>query len=300
MSMKHEAPVLSLPGRILSLEQPVVMGVLNVTPDSFSDGGRYMEVEAALAAAERMVAEGAAIVDIGGESTRPGALPVSAEEQLRRVLPVVERVAARVPVLISVDTSEPEVMRRAEAAGAHLVNDVRSLRRPGALAALAGTRLGLCLMHMQGEPETMQQAPQYQDVVREVRGFLTARVQACEAAGIARSRVCVDPGFGFGKLLGHNLQLLRRLGELEALGVPLLVGLSRKSMAAALARGGTRDRVLAPDERLAASLALASIAVLNGARIVRAHDVGATLAAIRAAAAVRTQDQEQDLDRQGS
>ncbi len=298
--MKHEAPVLSLPGRILSLEQPVVMGVLNVTPDSFSDGGRYMEVEAALAAAERMVAEGAAIVDIGGESTRPGALPVSAEEQLRRVLPVVERVAARVPVLISVDTSEPEVMRRAEAAGAHLVNDVRSLRRPGALAALAGTRLGLCLMHMQGEPETMQQAPQYQDVVREVRGFLTARVQACEAAGIARSRVCVDPGFGFGKLLGHNLQLLRRLGELEALGVPLLVGLSRKSMAAALARGGTRDRVLAPDERLAASLALASIAVLNGARIVRAHDVGATLAAIRAAAAVRTQDQEQDLDRQGS
>jgi dihydropteroate synthase len=266
-------------GRVLELDRPVVMGVLNVTPDSFSDGGASLEPDAALAQAERMVAAGAAIIDIGGESTRPGAAAVASEEELRRVLPVVERVAARLPVLISVDTSNPELMRRASAAGAHLINDVRALRCPGALEAVAASTLGVCLMHMRGEPATMQLDPQYQDVVEEVKEFLAGRVRACIAAGIARERLCIDPGFGFGKLLAHNLQLLRDLAQFERLGVPLAVGLSRKSMVAAL--GG------AAQERLAGSLALATIAVLHGARIVRAHDVAPTVDAVRIASAVR-------------
>jgi dihydropteroate synthase len=185
-------------GRVLELDRPVVMGVLNVTPDSFSDGSAFLEPDAALAQAERMVAAGAAIIDIGGESTRPGAAAVASEEELRRVLPVVERVAARLPVLISVDTSNPELMRRASAAGAHLINDVRALRCPGALEAVAASTLGVCLMHMRGEPATMQLDPQYQDVVEEVKEFLAGRVRACIAAGIARERLCIDPGFGFG------------------------------------------------------------------------------------------------------
>jgi len=266
-------------GRVLELDRPVVMGVLNVTPDSFSDGGRYLDPDAALAQAERMAAEGAAIIDIGGESTRPGAPAVAGEEQLRRVLPVIERVAARLPVLLSVDTSNPEVIRRAGAAGAHLVNDVRALRAPGALEAVAAGELGVCLMHMRGEPATMQVAPHYDDVVAEVQTFLAERVASCIAAGIARERLCIDPGFGFGKLVAHNLQLLRALGQFQRLQLPVAVGLSRKSMLAAL---GARAQ-----ERLAGSLALATIAVLHGALIVRAHDVAATLDAVRIASAVK-------------
>ncbi len=266
-------------GRVLELDRPVVMGVLNVTPDSFSDGGAFLDPDAAVAQAERMVAEGAAIIDIGGESTRPGAAGIASEEELRRVLPVVERVAARLPVLVSVDTSNPELMRRASAAGAHLVNDVRALRSPGAIEAVAASELGVCLMHMRGEPASMQVDPQYDDVVEEVKTFLAERVQACIAADIARERLCIDPGFGFGKLLAHNLQLLRGLAQFEGLGLPLAVGLSRKSMVAAL--GGRAQ------ERLAGSLALATIAVLNGARIVRAHDVAPTVDAVRIASAVR-------------
>jgi dihydropteroate synthase len=265
-------------GRVLELDRPVVMGVLNVTPDSFSDGGRYLDPDAALVQAERMAAEGAAIIDIGGESTRPGATAVTSEEELRRVLPVVERVAARLPLLVSVDTSNPEIMRRAGAAGAHLVNDVRALRSPGALATVAASDLGVCLMHMQGEPATMQIDPRYDDVVGEVQAFLGERVQSCIAAGIARERLCIDPGFGFGKLQAHNLQLLRGLSQFQRFGLPLAVGLSRKSMVAAL--GGRAA------ERLAGSLALATIAILHGARIVRAHDVAPTVDVVRIVSAV--------------
>ncbi|MFI4869899.1 MAG: dihydropteroate synthase [Steroidobacterales bacterium] len=266
-------------GRVLELDHPVVMGVLNVTPDSFSDGGRYLDPDAAVAQAERMAAEGAAIIDIGGESTRPGAAAIGSEEELRRVLPVLERLAARLPVLLSLDTSSPEVMRRAASAGAHLINDVRALRTPWAVEAIAAGTLGVCLMHLRGEPATMQIDPQYDDVVEDVKTFLAERVQTCIAAGIARERLCIDPGFGFGKRLAHNLQLLRALAQFEGLGLPLAVGLSRKSMVAAL--GGRQP------ERLAGSLALATIAVLNGARIVRAHDVAPTLDAVRVADAVR-------------
>jgi dihydropteroate synthase len=266
-------------GRVLELDRPVVMGVLNATPDSFSDGGRFLDPDTALAQAERMVAEGAAIIDIGGESTRPGATAVESEEELRRVLPLVERVAARLPILLSVDSSNPQLMRRASAAGAHMVNDVRALRSPGALEALASSELGVCLMHMRGEPATMQVDPHYDDVVEDVKTFLAERVQTCIAAGIARERLCIDPGFGFGKLLAHNLQLLRGLRQFEGLGLPLAVGLSRKSMVAAL--GGRAH------ERLAGSLALATIAVLHGAHIVRAHDVAPTVDAVRIASAVR-------------
>ena len=266
-------------GRVLELDHPVVMGVLNVTPDSFIDGGLYADAGAALAHAERMAGEGAAIIDIGGESTRPGAAAVDSDEELRRVLPLVERVAARLPVLVSVDTSNPELMRRAGAAGAHLVNDVRALRSPGAIEAVAAGTLGVCLMHMRGEPATMQRDPHYDDVVEEVKLFLAERVRLCTDAGIAHQRLCVDPGFGFGKRLAHNLQLLRDLAQFEPLGLPLAVGLSRKSMIAAL--GGRAQ------ERLAGSLALATIAVLHGARIVRAHDVAATVDAVRIAGAVR-------------
>lgn len=260
------------------------MGVLNVTPDSFSDGGRFGSLAEALARGQAMVEEGAAIVDVGGESTRPGADPVAVEEELRRVLPVVEGLAGRVGAVISVDTSQPAIMQRAADAGAGMINDVRALRLPGALQVAAAGSLGVCLMHMLGEPQTMQQAPEYADVVGEVHDFLRARLQACLAAGIARERLCVDPGFGFGKRLSHNLQLLRGLEALTRLGVPVLVGLSRKSMSAALA--GRGRGAAAPTERLAASVALACMAVLNGARIVRAHDVAATVDALRVIDAV--------------
>ena len=265
--------------RTLDLGAPVVMGVLNVTPDSFSDGGRFADREAALRHARRMSEEGAAIIDIGGESTRPGASPASLDEELDRVVPVVEALRRESSVFISVDTSKPEVMRAACAAGADIINDVRALQEPDALDAAAGTRAGICLMHMKGEPRTMQVAPSYDDVVGEVRDFLRERVSACFAAGIELPRIVADPGFGFGKRIGDNLVLLKQLAGLRDLGVPLAVGLSRKSM---LARITGR----AVDDRTAGSIALATIAVLNGARIVRAHDVAATHDAIRVAAAV--------------
>ena len=214
-------------GRILQLDSAVVMGVLNVTPDSFYDGGRFADPAAALAHAQRMAEEGAAIIDIGGESTRPGAARIDTAQELARVLPVVERVAARVPSLISVDTSNPELMRRAAAAGAHMINDVRALRVPQALQAAAESNLAICLVHMLGEPPDMQRAPHYHDVVAEVSAFLEERVRACTAAGIERERLALDPGFGFGKSTAHNLQLLQRLEELARLGLPLVVGLSR-------------------------------------------------------------------------
>jgi dihydropteroate synthase len=276
--------------RRLIVDQPQVMGVINVTPDSFSDGGSITTPAAALAAAERMVEEGAALIDIGGVSTRPGARAVSSEEEQRRVLPAVELIAARLSTIVSVDTSNPELMRRAHESGAHMINDVRALRVPGALEALATTGMAVCLMHMRGEPETMQRRPVYQHVVREVHDHLAARIEACFAAGIAADRLCVDPGFGFGKLLRHNVELLRDLRQLTHLGPPVLVGLSRKSMAAALTRGGSEHAAstaaFPPRERLPASLALATIAVLHGARIVRAHDVAPTVAAVRVAAAI--------------
>jgi dihydropteroate synthase len=255
------------------------MGVLNVTPDSFSDGGRFSERDPALARARRMIEEGAAIIDIGGESTRPGAAPAALDVELARVVPVIEALRRESAVFISVDTSKPEVMRAACDAGADIVNDVRALREPGALAAAAHSRAGICLMHMKGEPRTMQVTPHYEDVVAEVEGFLAERIAACRAAGIDMARLAADPGFGFGKRVADNLQLLKHLGRLGEIGVPLAVGLSRKSMLATLTGR-------AVDDRTAGSVALAAIAVLNGARIVRAHDVAATVDAIRVAAAV--------------
>jgi dihydropteroate synthase len=266
--------------RTLDLTHPVVMGVLNVTPDSFSDGGRFASADAAVEEGLRMAGDGAALIDVGGESTRPGAQPVSAEDELRRVLPVIERLRAATAAVISVDTSKPEVMRAAAAAGAGFINDVRALREPGALEAAAASGCGLCLMHMQGEPRTMQVAPHYTDVLAEVRSFLEARVAACRGAGIDAARLSVDPGFGFGKNLEHNLTLLRHLPELVADGVPVLVGLSRKSTV------GTLTGRQAAGERVYGSVALAVIAALKGARIIRAHDVVATVDALKVAAAV--------------
>lgn len=266
-------------GKVLDLRQPVVMGVLNVTPDSFSDGGHYTQLDDALRRAEAMVAEGAAIIDVGGESTRPGAPLVPVAEELARVLPVIERLARVLPVPISVDTSKPEVMRAAVAAGAGLINDIYALRRPGALAAAAELAVPVCLMHMRGTPETMQREPRYSDPVAEVRAFLEERLADCAAAGIPHQRLLLDPGFGFGKTLEHNLALLAGLPTLTALGLPLLVGLSRKSMIGAL----TGREV---DGRLAGSLAAAVLAVERGARVIRVHDVAATRDALRVAWAV--------------
>jgi dihydropteroate synthase len=264
--------------KTLDLSRPVVMGVLNVTPDSFSDGGRFLPVEAAVAHGLRLVEEGATIIDIGGESTRPGATPVSVEEELRRVLPVVERLRQETQAVISIDTSKPEVIREAAAAGAGLINDVRALTEPGALEAAAASGSAICVMHMQGDPRTMQRAPSYVDVVKEVKAFLDEHVQRCRAAGVSSDRIVVDPGFGFGKNLEHNLELLRRLRDLQG-EWPLLVGLSRKSMVGTLTGRS-------PGERVHGSVALAVIASINGARIVRAHDVAATVDALKIVAAV--------------
>lgn len=255
------------------------MGVLNITPDSFSDGGRYFDRARAIEQAHELVAQGAAILDIGGESTRPGAAAVDAEEEKRRVLPVLEAVVPNVEVPVSVDTSKPEIMRAAIAAGATMINDVRALREPGALQAVATSQVAICLMHMQGEPRTMQVEPRYTDVVREVREFLENRLEACERAGIAPERIAIDPGFGFGKTLAHNLALLKALAQLGRPEVPVLVGLSRKAMLGTILGKPTA-------ERLHGSVALATVAVLNGARIVRAHDVAETVDAVKVAAAV--------------
>jgi dihydropteroate synthase len=264
----------------LDLTRPRVMGILNVTPDSFSDGGHFGSPEAAVRRARELAAEGADLIDVGGESTRPGARAVSVQEEMDRVIPVIEALATELPVPVSIDTSKPEVMRAAVAAGAALINDVAALRRPGALAAAAALGVPVCLMHMQGEPGTMQEDPSYRDVVAEVTGFLAERLAACEAAGIPGGRLLVDPGFGFGKTLAHNLALLRGLRRLTALGVPVLVGLSRKSMIGALLGGAPAG------ERLHGSLAAAVLAVERGAAIVRVHDVGPTVQALRIVAAV--------------
>jgi dihydropteroate synthase len=264
---------------VLDLAQPKVMGVLNVTPDSFSDGGRYTGVDAALARAERMVEEGAAVVDVGGESTRPGASPVSVEEEIRRVAPVIERLVSRIAVPVSVDTSKPGVIRAAVDAGAQMINDVRALRLPGALAGAAASVAVVCLMYMREAPDTMQSAPAYTDVIAEVRGFLESRVAACLSAGIARQRLCIDPGIGFGKLPEHNLALLAGLAAIGEPSLPIVVGVSRKSLV-----GIITGRP--PAERLAGSVAFAALAVARGARIVRAHDVAATVDAVKVAAAL--------------
>ena len=247
--------------RTLDLSAPVVMGVLNVTPDSFSDGGRFIGRDAALRHAGTMIAAGAAIIDIGGESTRPGATPVSVAEELGRVIPVLEAIAAEYDVVISVDTSTAEVMREAAAAGAGLINDVRALQRPGAMQAAAATGLAVCLMHMQGEPGTMQQAPAYQDVVAEVRQFLRNRVDACISAGIQRDLLLIDPGFGFGKNDAQNMALLAGLPQLAEDG-PVLAGLSRKSMIGRLLGRPVEDRLIG-------SVTLALLAAQRGARILR-------------------------------
>ncbi|MBG7187683.1 dihydropteroate synthase [Pseudomonas aeruginosa] len=265
------------------LARPHVMGILNVTPDSFSDGGRYDRLDDALRHAERMVREGATLIDVGGESTRPGARSVSPTEELERVAPVVERIARELDVVISVDTSTPAVMRETARLGAGLINDVRSLQRDGALDAAVDSGLAVCLMHMRGEPQTMQDAPAYQDVVAEVGAFLQERVNACVAAGIDRERLLLDPGFGFAKTLEHNLVLFRHLQALHGLGLPLLVGVSRKSMI-----GKVLGREV--DERLYGSLALAALALAKGARIIRVHDVAATVDVMRMISAVEMAD----------
>jgi len=257
----------------LDLARPCVMGIVNVTPDSFSDGGRLHDPALAIAHARRLRDEGADIVDVGGESTRPGAMPVSDAEEIDRVLPVVEALA-RDGALVSVDTTKPAVMRAAVAAGAAMINDVRALQEPGALDAAAASQAAVCLMHMRGEPRTMQQGPHYADVVAEVRAFLSARARACEAAGIARERIVVDPGFGFGKTVEHNFTLLRGLAAIVALGYPVLVGWSRKS-----SLGAVTGREV--NERLAASLAAALASVARGAAIVRVHDVRDTVDALK-------------------
>ncbi|HEY2809183.1 MAG TPA: dihydropteroate synthase [Steroidobacteraceae bacterium] len=277
--MSAASPILRCRGQSLDLTRPQVMGVLNVTPDSFSDGGRHASLAAAVAHGVRLAEEGAALIDVGGESTRPGAQPVSVDEELARVVPVIERLRAATPAIISVDTSKPAVMRAAAAAGAGLINDVRALREPGALEAAAASGCAVCLVHMQGQPRTMQQDPVYADVVGEVRAFLAARIAEGRSAGLAADQILVDPGFGFGKNLGHNLTLLRHLRELASLEAPLLVGLSRKALLGTLTGRGADDRVHG-------SVALAVLAVAAGARIVRAHEVAATVDALKVTAAV--------------
>jgi dihydropteroate synthase len=266
----------------LSLLRPLIMGVINVTPDSFSDGGKYALTAQAAARATALIDEGADILDIGGESTRPGALPVTLDEERRRVLPVVERLAdCGIPV--SVDTQKPELMREAIAAGASMINDINALAAPGALEAVATTLAAACLMHKQGDPQTMQQDPHYGDVVTEVRGFLAARVEAAQRGGIGHDRLVIDPGFGFGKTLEHNLALLRGLMQIVDLGVPVLAGLSRKSMLGRITGREAEGRVFA-------SVAAALIAVEKGAGIVRVHDVAATRDALAVWNAVKNND----------
>ena len=266
------------------LSRPLVMGIVNVTPDSFSDGGLHLQRDAALAYARQLIDEGADILDIGGESTRPGAQPVNAQEEMDRVLPIIEALRGA-PVPVSIDTCKPEVMQAAIAAGAQMVNDINALQDSAAMKVIAASQVAVCLMHKQGKPQTMQEQPHYQNVVAEVSAFLRERIAATQAVGISRTRIVIDPGFGFGKTLAHNLALLRELRKLTELGVPVLAGLSRKSMLGAL----TGQEV---GQRLSASVAAALSAVERGANIVRVHDVRATVDALKVWNAVNgaTQD----------
>jgi dihydropteroate synthase len=290
MSTDLFATVLDCNGRPLTLDRPRVVGIINVTPDSFSDGGQFADLESAVVHGVRLAEEGADMLDVGGESTRPGSADVSVEEELRRVLPVIEQLIARTALPIAVDTSKPEVMRAAVAAGAGMINDIYALRREGAMDAAADLRVPICLMHMQGEPRSMQDAPYYDDVVGEVHRFLTDRLFACELAGIDRRKVMVDPGFGFGKNLEHNLALLRRLERFADLGSGVYAGLSRKSMI------GTLTDRKDPAERVAGSVAAALIAVQRGARMVRVHDVAATVDALKVWHAVQSGDKPERRD----
>lgn len=268
--------------KLLQKDQPIIMGILNATPDSFSDGGQFTVVETALAHVMDMLAEGAQIIDVGGESTRPGAQEVSIEAEIGRVVPLIEAIAQKSDVCISIDTSKPEVMRAAIQAGAGLVNDVNALRADGALEVCAESGVAVCVMHMQGEPRTMQQAPVYEDVLEDVLAFLSQRVEACLEAGISRENIIIDPGFGFGKTVQHNLQLLRGLEEFQSLGVAVLVGLSRKSMLGVILDS-------APVEaRLHASVAAAVLAWTKGAKIFRVHDVRPTADALKVCMAMRS------------
>lgn len=284
MTIDPFATVLDCNGRPLVLDRPRVVGILNVTPDSFSDGGQFASLEAAVEHGLRLAEEGADMLDVGGESTRPGATDVPANEEIKRVIPVIEQLVARTSLPVAVDTSKPEVMRAAVAAGAGMINDVYGLRREGALDAVAELRVPVCLMHMQGEPRSMQDAPHYDDVVGEVHRFLTDRLFACELAGIDRRKVMVDPGFGFGKTQEHNLALLRRLDRFADLGSGVYVGLSRKTMI------GTLTGREVPADRAAGSVAAALIAVQRGARMVRVHDVAPTVDALKVWQAVKEGD----------
>ncbi|HCW90628.1 MAG TPA: dihydropteroate synthase [Marinobacter sp.] len=266
-------------GKILDLSRCHVMGILNVTPDSFSDGGRFNRPDVALQRARQMVADGASFIDVGGESTRPGAAPVSVQEELDRVCPVVEVIRRELDTVISVDTSSPDVMREAATLGAGLINDVRSLTREGALEAAVAAELPVALMHMKGEPGVMQKRPEYRNLLREVSGFLMDRVRVVERAGIPADRILLDPGFGFGKTLEHNLELLHSLERMKILGHPLFVGMSRKSML-----GQITGREV--EERLPASIAVATIAAMKGASVIRVHDVRETMDAVRVVAAL--------------
>ena len=278
--MFDTTPQLDCAGRILKFDRPRVLGIVNVTPDSFSDGGRYLDAEAAIAHGLRLVEEGADALDIGGESTRPGAENVTVDEELRRVIPVIEGLASRVGVPISVDTSKPQVMRAAVAAGAGIINDVRALQQEGALEAAGELGVPVVLMHMQGEPGSMQDSPHYEEVVSEVHGFLAQRIFACEMAGIPKKRIVIDPGFGFGKTTAHNLALLAHLQRFTELGVPVLAGFSRKrSLGEVIGRE-------APGERVHASVAAALIAAQRGASLLRVHDVAATVDALKVWTAV--------------
>jgi dihydropteroate synthase len=277
------SPALQCGDTALDLSQPRIMGILNITPDSFSDGGFFMSPDKALAQAERMINEGAAIIDIGGESTRPGAESVSVQEELDRVIPVIEAIHSRLDTIISIDTSKPAVMRAAVAAGAGMVNDVCALQAEGAVQAVQQAGVPVCLMHMQGEPRSMQNRPHYTNVVAEVKSFLQQRAAACVDGGIDPSRIVLDPGFGFGKTLEHNYSLIKHLTDFIEMGYPLLVGLSRKSMI-----GAVLDRSV--DERIYGSIALAALACWSGAHILRVHDVGATRDAIKVCHAARRAD----------
>jgi dihydropteroate synthase len=274
-------------GKRIDLSHPVVMGILNVTPDSFSDGGAYADIPVAVERALQMVEEGAHLIDVGGESTRPGASPVDAETEIARVVPVIEAVRAECPVTISIDTSKPEVMRAAVSAGAGFINDVRALREPGALEAAVALGVPVCLMHMLGQPRTMQLAPAYQDAVTEVIEFLRSQAEVAENAGLSRANLVFDPGFGFGKTLRHNLQILNSLERFTELGSPVLVGISRKSMIGAIV-----DQPV--EARTSGSIAAAVICALKGASIIRAHDVGPTVEALRVVQAVAEKSDIED------